>query len=432
MQVDEYVLGATDPVVKGLVRVELIDPRTRKVLERVDTENDISEWWQARSRRDARAHFYTGNPSQTPYDRQTGVGLNHVYLSDSGASLGEPLVDGRLTGWADKGTYSGASTKRGTIIAAECLSDPASTRYVWEWPTTAGNGYVRSVGLCDDASLDTEQSLWGGVSRTFYAVKFIPDAKYLSLSQQSWYDPVAQMMWNADTAGIYGAPITVGPYDMAEITDYIQAGAYTATALKATFGFGAVSCSDVTGDGTNLYVAGNTSSIKKFAIPTTVGADPTESTISVSGRTAMARVAHDGSYLWVSEGSTVYRVHPTTGVIERSFAVAAAPLGMWWYTERGLLLISANGQLYAYDLDGNHVMSAAGPRVQLSNQGGAFQFAYLTDHMLWCYGYLLYSSNWRPCECLGSFRTGTRTVLGAEIEKTNLTGMKLTYTFTFS
>ena len=29
-------------------------------------------------------------------------------------------------------------------------------------------------------------------------------------------------------------------------------------------------------------------------------------------------------------------------------------------------------------------------------------------------------------------RTGTRSVLGAEVEKTNLTGMKLTYTFTFS
>ena len=431
MEINERVLRATDPEVRGLIVVELTDRHTGRTLERVEVENDISEWWQKRARRDARSFFYSGNPSQTPNDRQMDTGLGHVYLSDSDASLGEPLVDGSMTGWADKGTYSGASTKRGTIIAAECLSDPASTRYVWEWPTTAANGYVRSVGLCPYAGLDTQQSLWGGVARTTYGTYFVPPAKYIA-SQLCWYDATAQMFWWVDDSGVYGRPVTVAPYDMAEITDYIPGDTTTASALKATFGFGAVNCSDVTGDGTNLYVAGNTSSIKKFAIPTTVGADPTESTISVSGRTAMARVAHDGSYLWVSEGSTVYRVHPTTGVIERSFAVAAAPLGMWWYTERGLLLISANGQLYAYDLDGNHVMSAAGPRAQLSNQGGAFQFAYLTDHMLWCYGYLFYSSYWRPCECLGSFRTGTRTVLGAEIEKTNLTGMKLTYTFTFS
>ena len=430
MQVDEYVLGATDPVVKGLVRVELIDPRTRKVLERVDTENDISEWWQARSRRDARAHFYTGNPSQTPYDRQTGVGLNHVYLSDSGASLGEPLVDGRMTGWADKGTYSGVSTKRGTIIAAECLSDPAATRYVWEWPTTAANGYVRSVGLCPYAGLDTQQSLWGGVARTTYGTYFVPPAKYIA-SQLCWYDATAQMFWWVDDSGVYGRSVTVAPYDMMEIVDYIPGDTTTASALKATFGFGAVNCSDVTGDGTNLYVAGNTSSIKKFAIPTTVGADPTESTISVSGRTAMARVAHDGSYLWVSEGSTVYRVHPTSGVIERSFAVVGAPAGMWWYTERGLLLVAYSYELFGYDLDGNLVLRAAGPRGALNETLG-YSYSYLTDHMLWTRGALYNNYGWRDCECLGSFRTGTRTVLGAEVEKTNLTGMKLTYTFTFS
>ena len=431
MEINERVLRATDPEVRGLVVVELTDRHTGRTLERVEVENDISEWWQKRARRDARSFFYSGNPNQTPNDRQVSPGLNHVYLSDSGASLGEPLVDGSMTGWAEKAAYSGASTKKGSLIAADCLSDTTFTRYVWEWPTTAANGYVRSVGLCDNAALDTQQSLWGGVQRTFYGTLFVPAAKYL-WTQTSWYDPVAQKFWWVDNGGVYGHAVTVAPYDMMEITDYVPASSASATALKANFGFGAVNCSDVTGDGTNLYIAGSTSSIKKFTIPTTVGADPTESTISVSGRTAMVRVAHDGSYLWVSEGSTVYRVNSTSGAIERSFAVVGAPTGMWWYTERGLLLVAYNSELFGYDLDGNLVLRAAGPRNALDPTGYGFIYSYLTDHMLWCFGGLSYSGSWRQCECLGSFRTGTRTVLGAEVEKTNLTGMKLTYTFTFS
>ena len=431
MEINERVLRATDPEVRGLVVVELTDRHTGRTLERVEVENDISDWWQKRARRDARSFFYSGNPNQTPNDRQVSPGLNHVYLSDSGASLGEPLVDGSMTGWAEKAAYSGASTKKGSLIAADCLSETTFTRYVWEWPTTAANGYVRSVGLCDSAGMDTQQSLWGGVQRTFYSTLFVPAAKYLWGTQNSWYDPTAQMFWWVDNSGVYARPVTVAPYDMMEIVDYIPGDTTTASAPKANFGFGAVNCSDVTGDGTNLYIAGSTSSIKKFTIPTTVGADPTESTISVSGRTAMVRVAHDGSYLWVSEGSTVYRVHPTSGAIERSFAVVGAPTGMWWYTERGLLLIAYNSELTGYDLDGNVVLRAAGPRNALDPTVWGFSYSYLTDHTLWCFGALYYSS-WRQCEALGSFRTGTRTVLGAEVEKTNLTGMRLTYTFTFS
>lgn len=430
MEINERVLRATDPEVRGLVVVELTDRHTGRTLERVEVENDISEWWQKRARRDARSFFYSGNPSQTPNDRQMDTGLGHVYLSDSDASLGEPLVDGSMTGWADKAAYSGGSTKKGSLIAAECLSETTFTRYVWEWPTTAANGYVRSVGLCPNAGLDTQQSLWGGVARTTYWSYFVPPAKYIA-SQLCWYDATAQMFWWVDNSGVYARPVTVAPYDMMEIVDYIPGDTTTASALKANFGFGAVNCSDVTGDGTNLYIAGSTSSIKKFTIPTSVGADPTESTISVSGRTAMVRLAHDGSYLWVSEGSTVYRVHPTSGAIERSFAVVGAPTGMWWYTERGLLLISYNSELFGYDLDGNLVLRAAGPRGALIENLG-YSYSYLTDHMLWTRGALSYNSNYRDCECLGSFRTGTRTVLGAEVEKTNLTGMKLTYTFTFS
>jgi len=89
-------------------------------------------------------------------------------------------------------------------------------------------------------------------------------------------------------------------------------------------------------------------------------------------------------------------------------------------------------QLFGYDLDGNLVLRAAGPRNALDPTGYGFIYSYLTDHMLWCFGGVVYSGYWRQCECLGSFRTGTRTVLGAEVEKTNLTGMRLTYTFTFS
>lgn len=427
MEINQKVLAGSDVEVEGVVCLELTDPHTGRVLERVESRNAISEWWQLLTQRYGRSLFYSSNPNQTGLDRTLYVGLNHVYLSDSNASLGEPFLDGQMVGWADKTAYAGASTKRGTVIAAECLSEPTFTRYVWEWPTTAANGYIRSVGMCESAANDAR---FRQTPITYRNEQVGPALKMLRYSG-SYYDPAAEVLWLNDSTSVgkYASPKV--PFDVMAVDDFIPA-AQSASVVRGDIGWGSATLSDVTGDGTNLYVAASTSVIKKFTYPTTIGADPTESSISVSGRTAMVKLAHDGTYLWVSEDAMVYRVHPTTGVIERSFAVEQAPWGMWWYPERSLLLIGASNQgWYGYDLNGNIAFACMAPEAYTSwssFQGGY----YLADHTTLSWGTVSIGYYSRAHEVLGSFRAGTRTVLSSEIEKTNLTGMKLTYTFNFS
>lgn len=426
MKVHEKLIDATDPEVKGIVRLELIDPRTRRVTERVEIENDISQWWQLRTRRFGRSLFFAGNPNQTAFDIDVNVGLNTVYLSSSAESLGEPLIDGSTVAYAGKDTYSGGSLKRGTIIAAECLGTPTSSQFVWEWATTAGNGVIRSVGFCDSADDDTRFRQTPILYRN-EATR--APLRYMRING-AYFDPAGAALWIINGTNVEKYPTTPAVFEMVDVLDYIP-GTLSASVPRANIGFGSNTLADVTGDGTNIYVAASTSSIKKFTAPTGIAADPTESTISVSGRTAMVCLAHDGSYLWVSEGSNVYRVHPTTGVIERSFAVSGSPNGMWWYPERSLLLCRFGSEVAAYDLDGNNKISCT--VAQLSNTWASIHGGYyLADHTFVTYGWVYVSGYARNHEVLGSFRTGTRTVLGAEVEKTNLTGMKLTYTFTFS
>lgn len=431
MEINERVLRATDPEVRGLVVVELTDRHTGRTLERVEVENDISQWWQFNARRYARSLFFTSNPSQTPLDRAVTVGLNHVFLSSSNESLSEPLISGSMVGWGSKDAYSGSSTKRGTLVAADCLSLPDSTRYVWEWPTTAANGIVRSVGMCETAGSDSQV---GAIRLSSRSPAIDGRALYFPRTHCLYFDPVGNMLWSIESNTVTGRPVTVGPNDVVGVTDYVTS-AVSASAVRGNIGFPSNNLSDVSGDGTNLYVAAGTSTIKKFAAPTTLGSDPAESTISVSGRTVMSFLAHDGSYLWVSEGAMVYRVNATSGAIERSFAIAGSPYGMQWYPERSLLAVGITvggvNYLYGYDLNGVVQFIATHPtgETTMASNGGC---TYLADHQVVFLSAYYYGGYSRECEILSSLSTGSRTVLGAEVEKTNLTGMKLTYTFTFS
>jgi len=55
-------------------------------------------------------------------------------------------MPGKITAWASKNTYVGVDTMRGSPNAAQSEATPTYTKWVFDWPTNAGNGIISSIG----------------------------------------------------------------------------------------------------------------------------------------------------------------------------------------------------------------------------------------------------------------------------------------------
>ena len=52
---------------------------------------------------------------------------------------------GKMIGWANKSTYQGTDTQRGTPNTAESYANNTKIHWVFDWPTNAGNGTFQSI-----------------------------------------------------------------------------------------------------------------------------------------------------------------------------------------------------------------------------------------------------------------------------------------------
>jgi len=60
----------------------------------------------------------------------------------------EWTMPGQLVGYANKATYAGTDTFLGTPNTNQLDAQPGYTKWVFDWPTHAGNGTINSVGWC--------------------------------------------------------------------------------------------------------------------------------------------------------------------------------------------------------------------------------------------------------------------------------------------
>lgn len=83
--------------------------------------------------------FFTNNYSDT-----------YIYLTDSDANpdpnaIQNRYVVGNVVGYATKNLYSGSDAQRGTINAAESVPTENGIKLVFDWPTHAANGTIKSI-----------------------------------------------------------------------------------------------------------------------------------------------------------------------------------------------------------------------------------------------------------------------------------------------
>lgn len=402
--------------VLGKVRLELLDPDSRKVLERVEAENYIAQQFLDHNAWRQRQEYVSGLTGTDAEPRNPMVAM---MLWDRASAEVEPSgsFDGLCTAWSLPSSYSGADTRRGTIVPGESYCNPEEAVYVFEWPTTAGNGIVRAASWA--ANNDWQPQAWlvdslvnPGLSGASGAAGFC-------------FDP-----YDGDTFwAVVGGSLRKYLLDLSAGTVSELFVGPTNAQMGVTYVYG------IAVDATHCYVAGSTSTIRKFPKPTGSG-DVTESAISIAGVTAPTDIAYDGSYLWVLQSESpykAYRVDKSSGAIERSFSVPGRGNngGTSFNVDRQLLTVSTQSGTWtgysAYDLDG--ALQTVWRDTRVSNS--TTLHSWIDKNRFLCRGQFLNNST----QGLEVWRTdvlGTRSTLGADVEKTNLTGMKLTYTFTFS
>lgn len=416
--------------VRGEVKLDLIHPRTGLVLKSEKAENYIGVAMTYHNRWKFRSDYFVGN--STISDGEPNFPMGKVVLMSSNIEEPEPwaYAGGQMIAYGLKSAYSGADTKRGSLVAAETYANPEKVVWVWEWPTTAGNGLINSVGMVSESP-----GWWGTTADNPapIAVRGLAVGSAITNTRGAIeYDPTLARMWIMSSSNL----------ECWDVSNWSSPSlAFTGPTIAQMGLSGTVN--GISHDATNLYVTSSgTATVRKFTKPTGSG-DVTETGITVTGVSSITASAHDGTYIWVTNGTTIYRANSSSGAIERSFAkpFTETIFSMGWNSDRGLLIIGTSGKLvYTVDLDGVVVdkWTYCGDNSLGSDsyRGGITYVGSHTNHLGTtfkdCFIERIGSSGYNAATIATPDSLGSRTVFGSEVEKTNLTGMKLTYTFTFS
>ena len=121
-------------IAKGHPCIELKDPLTGKIKERIEGDNHVftdalfSGWWSAVS-----SAFMVLSDDDTPVDN------NFPYMLGNVVGYGVPSQSG-------SGTYCGAYNSTNQILAS-MTPDKISWKFQYDFTTAQANGTIKSIGL---------------------------------------------------------------------------------------------------------------------------------------------------------------------------------------------------------------------------------------------------------------------------------------------
>lgn len=411
----------TAPLEEATILVELFDADTGRKVDETSGKNYITPEGLSLARWSTRQTF-TGGISLNNTDPTRAPSFSTLWLSDSSAPIDPSSSEGEgvIIGWAS-GSYSGPHIYRGSFNPSESQATPEFARWVFDWPSHAGVGTIRSVG-------------WGQAAAINAGVDYPPafplvDDPQFPLSSTTPIPPSHQGF--VDTDGLIYLPnsTAVGhkwdPYSVTQVSTWGP--------TPAQIG-GLTSVTAATRDDTHMYVTGNASVVRKFPLPTGEG-PVTAVDVTIPGAPpTLSGVTYDGSMLWVLDATNrkAIRVNKSTGAIEREIPVSSfttTPSKLTYDPLRGTLLIGgsvegANTTIYLeYDLDGNVQRRLAGSHFLTHSMirlpdGRWFHYSAATSGTNRSYG-------------IGLSYVGSRVLLPSAVTKSSLQTMKVTYIFNY-
>lgn len=445
----------------GRITLELFDERSGRKQEHVEAENYATDVLVAMIRFGARYGLASrvgltttesGSPTALgwPYSSfaQT-AGVNTDYFpslsmpnavmlttaSHAEDQSGDRLIRGSLTAWSALTLYSAGDTKRGQQNPTEGVADPTKAKFVFDWPTSSGNGTIRSVYWANTATAGPIPSfLYPGSP----SAGIVAGTNVAEPWGSSWGEAMSGLTPTASSAN--------PPAGMAADPDGVSYWecTYEGALLKRTIGTGVVVASynvsatinTVTGlahDGTYLWLINVNGLLRKFS---TAGVYQSVSfTVVPTAGFNVSSMAYGGGHLWLLDTlSKVAEVDPATGSIIQSWTASSGSDAVNYTTQRDIAYVPDDG--------------SNGAEIWLSAA------AYTTSGLLRRFhgksafgGHLIGNPMASPLTMAapaGSGGTGTgyilsaarqffaRSLLPADVVKSNTQTMKLTYEFDYA
>lgn len=369
-----HVLG-----IRGNVTVEVIDDRTGRVVNRLDSKNYVNTaQWEAFAKalqKLAWSYGYQGDSSTVTVrstdgrdPRQIPTLRNDIVAcwTDSTAENTADLYPfGEVIAWAHRWQQGSPSTRQGVVQPTLCTLSDSAVKWVWEWATANGNGTYQSIGwrrlgyvansgdtaLYDLARYDRRNDGTTGFSDAVSASQ----GNTITITSGSqavapiYYDSgsgklYAVTMATANTWKLCSAAITIdaqGNYNIGAFTD--ESGAAIAAGLRGN----TLSAGTATPMGyTRLGAAGDwievgftsTTTARRPEIRRVTAAGAVTYTNANGGTYAAESmfidVTYDGTDLWVLAQTAagvfnIHRVDPATGTISATIAAVAGTPAYW-------------------------------------------------------------------------------------------------------
>jgi hypothetical protein len=189
--------------------------------------------------------YYPTSGQGTPGSAPCGVVLTTAAHAEDPTN--DRFIRGAMTAWSYLEGFTGTETHRGSLNASECVVSPSKAVFVFDWPTSAGNGTAQSVYWANTLFTGNVLSTWPEM--------FLQNAAgtgYGSTSTPTW------MGSQATGFTYYGSQRDVGLYLDPDGVSYWTLQPNLATGdcymLKRTLGTGAlVSSIRLNGSGFGVY-----------------------------------------------------------------------------------------------------------------------------------------------------------------------------------
>jgi hypothetical protein len=465
--------------IEGRLSVELRDGDTGKLQERIESTNYVTDYvttlgkWLVRQMFTGRVNPITQNnltadyggydlpntiQSNTTYqtanrsDNQGTFGPSGVILTDASHAVdatNDRLVRGNITAWSYVDPYSGTDTRRGQQNNAEGVADPTKSKFVFDWPTSSGNGTIQSV-------------YWCAVNFSGTSIISIVGAKELYLPVatgfgDSWQQSYTGVPTNTFTHGVWLDPDGVSYWSLLNTNP-------NSVLVKRTLGTGAVVSTvsltsgtnvvnSFTNDGTSWWTLDGNGNVQKW--PAAGGAATVTYTAAskgwgnVSNNQSGIPIIWDGSaHLWASPDTrNMYQIDPATGniivqfpipTVVGSYSGGAVLGGGCWFndpTNGAEMWLSTNGtQWWSVSTTGavrrmfNTNNGLPGMNLAFSAASGIAPIG--------VNGYIVIQNNNTGTAVVARTTTSrqffARSLLASPITKSNTQTMKLTYEFDYS
>jgi len=395
--------------IQGIATIQLFDAKTGALELEAKTHNIIYQAvydWLKSYQWDK---FCAGAFNKTN-TYQGYFNMDNIYLTTSTLPENTPYnlfnYDGLTIGWANKSTYVGSDTQRGTPNSAETYANNEKIHWVFDWSTHAANGTFQTIiwsntlaltGIYEGPPINvgintgTNQSGFGLACDGSYLYALSRDGKLYKLT----------------TSGtLISGPINVG----------INTGWSYA-------GFG------LTYDGSYLYALSYDGKLYKLTTSGTLISGPINVGIN-TGYYAGFGLTYDGSYLYaLSPDGGLYKLTTSGTLISGPIGVGIdigythANFGLT-YDGSYLYALNWNGKLYKLTTSETLINGPINVGINTGTDRSGFGFA--------CDGSYLYALSWdgmlyKNINAYASYFARTR--LAAPVTKTNQNTMKVIYEF---